>query len=197
MSFFKNIAGTLPTPISVVFAAGSWASVNWRKSEINTLEKRKAGIEKRLNELYGPLYGNRMLFRASIGALEKKVGTSVSEHLKEVERKRLASELENWRDFYRSQLRPLDIKVNELILLHSDCIVDEESMARIKAFAEKSAENNYTMEHWRADGEWDKRSQFDSKDFDYSNSNGDMEEHELFEEHVLSTYRGKGQRSLT
>ena len=90
MSFFKNIAGTLPTPISVVFAAGSWASVNWRKSEINTLEKRKAGIEKRLNELYGPLYGNRMLFRASIGALEKKVGTSVSEHLKEVEQKRLA-----------------------------------------------------------------------------------------------------------
>ena len=87
--------------------------------------------------------------------------------------------------------------MNELILLHSDCIVDEQSMARIKAFAEKSAENNYTMEHWRADGKWDKRSQFDSKDFDYSNSNGDMEEHELFEEHVLSTYRGKGQRSLS
>ena len=64
-------------------------------------------------------------------------------------------------------------------------------MARIKAFAEKSAENNYTMEHWRADGNWDKRSQFDSKDFDFDNSNGDMEEHQRFEEHVLGTYVGK------
>jgi hypothetical protein len=90
MSFFKNIAGSLPTPISVVFAAGSWASVNYRKSEIGALEKRKAGVEKRLNELYGPLYGNRMLFRASIGALEKKVGSTINVHLKNVDQKRLA-----------------------------------------------------------------------------------------------------------
>ena len=64
-----------------------------------------------MKNLYGPLYGNRLVritaFKAAIGG-----SIDVEDYLKQAEEKKDAEKIKNWRNYVIKVLLPLDQKVN-------------------------------------------------------------------------------------
>ena len=57
---------SFPTSTSVVFATVSWMFTSWREEESRYLENHRKKVNARLEKLYGPLHGNRMIYRGTV-----------------------------------------------------------------------------------------------------------------------------------
>lgn len=57
---------SFPTSTSVVFATVSWMFTSWREEEERYLQNYRQKVQMRLQHLYGPLHGNRMIYRGSL-----------------------------------------------------------------------------------------------------------------------------------
>lgn len=102
----------------------------------------------RLVNLYGPVYGNRMLHTAGLKAIEEHENKSIREHLTLVCNERNADGLDNWRGYYRRHLQPFDLQIQEQIRSNADCIRTED-MDVFRKFVQHIALHQYRMENWR------------------------------------------------
>ena len=136
---------SFPTSTSVVIATVSWVFTSWREEEGRYLENYRKKVNSRLEKLYGPLHGNRMIYKgttalsplgnhskshctfsANLQSIERRYAKkypdcetgylkSIQHHVQHVCLEKDEAALEDWRGFYRRNLQPLDKKALEII----------------------------------------------------------------------------------
>ena len=85
--------------------------------------------------MYGPLYGNRLLYQAGIDAVKNfHQVESIEDLVKEICAHRNAEGLEDWRGFYKRRLKKLDEKALDVIRNNSHLIHDDESRRILRAY---------------------------------------------------------------
>ena len=68
--------------------------------------------------LYGPLYGNRMIHAAGVKAVEEYLGCSIKEHVEHICANRDRDSLDNWRGYYRRRLYPFDVQLQDRVRVY-------------------------------------------------------------------------------
>ena len=107
-----------------------------REQTLEDFNSRKKSIDEKLKNLYGPLYGNRLLFQSALDAVVKKHDKSIEALIKEICEKRDAEGLEDWRGYYKRCLAVLDQKALDIIQANSHLIHDDESRDVLRDFLE-------------------------------------------------------------
>ena len=120
--------------LSAGVACVTFVYSNVKEQTLEDFNSRKKSIDEKLKNLYGPLYGNRLLFQSAIEAVENFHQKSIEDHIKEICKKRDSEGLEDWRGYYKRRLAKLDHKALEIIQANSHLIHDDESRTILRAF---------------------------------------------------------------
>ena len=106
-----------------------------KEQTLEDFNSRKKHIDDKVKHLYGPLYGNRLLYQAGIDAVKNFHQVEPIEDLvKQICADRNAEGLEDWRGFYKRRLKKLDEKALDVIRNNSHLIHDDESRRILRAY---------------------------------------------------------------
>lgn len=178
---------------------------NVREQTLEDFNSRKKSIDEKLKNLYGPLYGNRLLFQSALDAVVKKHDKSIEALIKEICEKRDAEGLEDWRGYYKRCLAVLDQKALDIIQANSHLIHDDESRDVLRDFLEggflfqsqllvtndwnSASRQKYSTEIWREGDKWDTKHDYDEMDWVADNNNYQFHDHEQLCIHVREMNR--------
>jgi len=172
---------------AVFLGIASWlidSSIN-RKNKKRKLELLI--INDKLKNLYGPLYGNRLV---RITAFKAAIGDSidVEEYLKKAEENKDAEMIKNWRNYVIKVLLPLDQKAEELILNQAHMVANNGKFPEeFENFLKDFSHFKFIIQSWKTpDGEWEKTSEFSDDDY-LVKSNISTCDEEIFK-HVKTRY---------
>jgi len=134
---------TGPLLIGVV----SWTFATLQKHNFERKQAELQSISEKIRVLYGPLHGNRVVYKASYAAICKK--RDLKDWLKEAQDTKNADMIRQWRKFHLDVLHPLDLAAVRLIkdnshLYHQNCVPEE-----LFAFIEHVSGNVYQMDCWK------------------------------------------------
>ena len=93
--------------LSIVLSTGSFLFHSHVETRKQQREQKRAKINNKIKDLYGPIVGNRILHRSAIRALENHYQKPLIEVITDVCKRKDSEELENWRCFYIKMLAPL------------------------------------------------------------------------------------------
>ena len=93
--------------LSIVLSTGSFLLHSHAETRKQQRELKRAKLNDKIKDLYGPIVGNRILHRSAIRALENHYQKPLTEVIPDVCERRDSEELENWRCFYIKMLAPL------------------------------------------------------------------------------------------
>jgi len=106
-------------------------------------------VQKKIKDLYGPLYGNRLVrvtaYQAALGKYN-----DVDEYLKAAEQLKNPEMIQKWRKYYHTFILPLDQKAEELILNMAHLIADDGDLPKeFIEFLQNFARFKFIMEDWK------------------------------------------------
>ena len=124
----------IPTVLSAGVACVTYVQTQIKEQTLDDFNSRKQVIDDKLKHLYGPLYGNRLLYQAGLDAVKNFHQKSIEELVTQICKERNAEGLEDWRGYYKRRLKKLDEKALEVIQNNSHLIHDDESRKILRAY---------------------------------------------------------------
>jgi len=142
----------------------SWTFATLQKHQFDTRQAEVASIAEKIRVLYGPLRGNRLVYRSSYAAITQD--EPLHQWLRKAEEMKNKEAIISWRKFHVSTLHPLDLEAVKLIKNNSHLIHKNCNPVEFEKFITRVSGNVYQMETWTNDmGRLEKADQMDENDF--------------------------------
>ncbi|XP_039255317.1 uncharacterized protein LOC120332178 [Styela clava] len=168
-----NISTEWKVACSFVVAVTSFF-LNARYERIQVQKEIKLNrIQSQIKDLYGPLYGNRLVSDTSYRAVMKS-HKGLKKYLSEARRKKDAEMIHCWRSYVWNVLYPLDKAAVDLILNNAHLIAQGEFPKEFEQLLMHAARMEFVMESWKNDdGALESAKRFDDDDYlEVSNASG-------------------------
>ncbi|XP_039274118.1 uncharacterized protein LOC120348069 [Styela clava] len=151
----------------------SWF-VNAKQDRIHSRKQMKMNlVSSQLKELYGPLYGNRIVAETSYRAAMKEYG-GLRNYLEQARKERDAEMIKRWRSYVWTVLYPLDEEAVDIICKHAHLIAEKDFPEEFDTFLKHIARMRFVMEQWKNEkGNLESTKEFTEDDFlEDTNSSG-------------------------
>ncbi|XP_078482416.1 uncharacterized protein LOC100184681 [Ciona intestinalis] len=149
------------------FALGvfSWLMTSYFDRQHARKEVQLELINRQIRDLYGPLYGNRLVqettYRAVVGE-----HAGLQNYLKKAEEAKDADMIRRWRSFVWNVMYPMDKQAEQLICKNAHLIVNSEFPEEFEQFLTYLAQLQFVMEHWKNEnGKLESVEEFTPDDF--------------------------------
>lgn len=130
-------------------------------------------VSKQLKELYGPLYGNRLVAEENYRAAMREHG-GLKRYLRRAQDTKDGEMIKVWRGYVVNVLHPLDQQALDLIVNNAHLIADRDFPEEFETFLTHSAKMQFLMEHWKNNrGQLESVDEFNDRDYlEETNSSG-------------------------
>ncbi|XP_076808430.1 uncharacterized protein LOC143451615 [Clavelina lepadiformis] len=174
---------------TIVIGAVSWVVTLHFDRKHAKMDVQLEHVSRQIRDLYGPLYGNRLIQEKTYMAVMGEHG-GLKNYLRKAQETKDADMIRRWRSFVWNVLYPLDKQAESLICKNAHLIANSEFPEAFDHFLTHLARLQFVMERWKnEDGVLESVKEFTEEDFlEKYNASGERGIKEVLH-HVTEKYK--------